>query len=1139
MKKRLFCGTSILALGLSLGACAGDSCNLIYYDDDSYKASNQETVEKSLIRKMKLPEPTKEGYTFEGWYLDSDFTTKYNPDEIVKGDNELYAKWMVNSYRLVIHNDEEMIEYMYDYNAVIDLKPVTRYDFVFEDYYLDEGLTERFDLVHMPAYDLDLYPKFSPVLHYFSFVYHANNNEHFSSVTLERNELYNLVLPKPTREGYAFEGWFFDANCEEEFDIEKAQEGVNELFAKWNVNSYRIVIYNDDELIDYAFNYGEPIRINPLERFDYAFAGYYIDEEFTEEFDLVNMPSHDIYLFPKFTKILHYYSFFFIPENGHYYSPITLERDDLDSLKLPIPSKEGYTFEGWYLDINFEEEFDINKVREGNNELFAKWNVNSYKVVIHNEDENIEYAFDFGETIRVDSVEKYDYTFDGYFTDEGLTNKFDFGSMPSHDIDLYPKFTKILHYYTFAYNADNGGNYPSVTLEREVLNTLELPEPTKEGYTFDGWYVDSELINEFDLSKAVEGNNELFAKWKINTYEIAIHNNGEITNYNFNYGEELNLPENRNYEHSFVGYFTDEECNNKLAVSNMPAHDMNLYVKYCEHEWHKGSGSLYDMYCVECGYRSLPIININTSEQIEREYVKTTVSVNAGNSFYDINNASCKVKVRGNGTASYIKKPYRLKFDQEQRMLGLNNNLEAKSWVLLAEWNGWFLKNFAAFDLAKQILNKQYYSSDYCFVILTINNEYQGMYMLAEQQQVNPGRVDVFEPASGYQGTDIGYLLEMDIYAEEEDAYFSMDYRDDIYTLDGVRVGIDKAVPFFTIKNDIYCEEQKTFINRVVQRSYDIIRDTLWEDHSNLETNPYKKLDENLEIVEDPSIKTAKEAVENVVDYESLLRMMILSELCEDYDLGWSSFYISYDASKENPKLVFEAPWDFDLGFDIVGDTFDTYPYIFSSNSTWHQFYNMWFMVFSHAEWVSTDLYNKYEELDVHNIISNVFLDIENFVNADMPYLYDNYCRWPEDCGFDLDDYEYFKFRLTESGNWIIRVLTAKRTNFENYLIQFKEEEPFYINLNVDNGGSIMVYEGKDYTGEGIATNKYALADISGGGQVNFKVIVPEGYEIDTINIQGTYKNLKGPSDTGTENVYRVTKVSSDLTITVTFRPIA
>ena len=1133
--KKVFCRILIVSLGFTTGACEEEKCSIIYHSNTD-QALNREIVQKSLIKGLKLQEPTREGYTFEGWYFDKEFTKKYDADNFSEANNELYGKWSINSYKVTVYNEDEEYEYLFEYGDVIDLNPVYKDDYDFDRYYFDEELTEEFNLVNMPAYDIDLYPKFNKKLHYFTFVYHPNNNEHYSNVVLERNELNNLVLPEPTREGYAFEGWFFDTNFKEPFKLENAQEGINELHGKWNVNSYKIIILNKEEVIEYNFKFGDPIKLNPIEKFDYAFEGFYLDEELTEEFTLVNMPSHDIYLFPKFNKILHYYTFVFRAENGLYYSPITLERDELNSLELPEVNKEGYTFDGWYLDSEYEEKFTIDNVKEGNVELFAKWIVNSYKVIIHNEDEKIEYIFNYGSPIRVDLVEKYDHTFDGYFIDEGLNIPFAYGNMPSHDINLYPKFTKILHFYTFSYHGDNGVVYPSITLERDVLNNLELENPVKEGHTFMGWYLDSELTDEFDISKAIEGENELYAKWQVNTYNVLIHNNSEISSIGFEYGESLDIPDIRNYEHSFVGYYLEEECINKLSFATMPAYDLELYAKYCNHEWHKGDSCNYDIYCINCGYRSLPIINIDTREEITKEYVSTKVSVKAGSSYYDITDASCKVKVRGNGTSEYSKKPYRLKFDKKQRMLGLNSNLEAKSWVLLAEWNGWFMKNFIAFDLAKQIFKGEYYSSDYCFVILTINNEYNGMYMLAEQQQVHDGRVDIPEPSSSYEGTDIGYLVEMDMYAEEEDEYFIVAYGGDLLTEDGVSISVDNMVPFYTIKSDINCDAQKQYIRTVVQRTFDLIRNTLICDHSDLTVNPYKKLDENFNLVDDPTAKTAKEVVEKVIDYESLLRMMILSEICEDHDLGWSSFYISYDASKEHPKLVFEAPWDFDLAFDIVGEIPANSAYIFSSNSTWHQFYNMWFLVFARTDWVKEDLFNKYEELEVHKIISNTIIDIENFAKVNMPYLFDNYSRWPDDCGFDLTDYDYFTYRFTESAKSLIRTLNRKRDNFENYLSHCVKEKPFHIDFITNNGASIMVYEGKDFSANGIETNQYELTDISGSGQVNFKVIVPEGFEIELISVAGSYKNLKGPNDTGAEYVYRVTKVASDLIITVTLR---
>ena len=76
-----------------------------------------------------------------------------------------------------------------------------------------------------------------------------------------------------------------------------------------------------------------------------------------------------------------------------------------------------------------------------------------------------------------------------------------------------------------------------------------------------------------------------------------------------------------------------------------------------------------------------------------------------------------------------------------------------------------------------------------------------------------------------------------------------------------------------------------------------------------------------------------------------------------------------------------------------------------------------------------------------------------------------------------------------------------------------------------------MVYEGKDYSQDGIITTSYDLNDVSGDGQINFKIIIDDSYELDSINITGEYKNLKGAEETGVDNVYRITKITSDLEI--------
>ena len=58
-------------------------------------------------------------------------------------------------------------------------------------------------------------------------------------------------------------------------------------------------------------------------------------------------------------------------------------------------------------------------------------------------------------------------------------------------------------------------------------------------------------------------------------------------------------------------------------------------------------------------------------------------------------------------------------------------------------------------------------------------------------------------------------------------------------------------------------------------------------------------------------------------------------------------------------------------------------------------------------------------------------------------------------------------------------------------------------------------------------TGEYTTED----GQVNFSLVLKDGYKVNNINIAGEYKNCKGPSDTEVENFYRITKIASELTV--------
>lgn len=103
-------------------------------------------------------------------------------------------------------------------------------------------------------------------------------------------------------------------------------------------------------------------------------------------------------------------------------------------------------------------------------------------------------------------------------------------------------------------------------------------------------------------------------------------------------------------------------------------------------------------------------------------------------------------------------------------------------------------------------------------------------------------------------------------------------------------------------------------------------------------------------------------------------------------------------------------------------------------------------------------------------------------------------------------------------------------------------EMSYQAEFTADNGvESIDVYYTQNYdaadeTGvtSAIARNgETGASDVSGEGQINFKVNLKDGYKISSVSVDKNYKNIKTPADTEGPSVYRITKVTGDLAVTV------
>lgn len=402
-------------------------------------------------------------------------------------------------------------------------------------------------------------------------------------------------------------------------------------------------------------------------------------------------------------------------------------------------------------------------------------------------------------------------------------------------------------------------------------------------------------------------------------------------------------------------------------------------------------------------------IDINTlddnpipGEGRDQPYVECTVSVDGYGSGTDFDSIAAEVRIRGNNTAEYDKKPYRLRFNKKRNLLGLNDGAECRNWVLLACYKDVsFLRDALTFEIGEMTLAKDgYYVSDYCYAELYINGEYNGFYMVAEQQQVNPNRVDIAEPAENYEGTDIGYLIEYDgnAYMEDADVKFEISYNDYPMTLEkgGSMIPSQYAtssIPVrYTIKNDMYGtdvmnRQQYLFAKKYTENVFDIL-------YKAMVNEEYYAFDENYDIV--PSnLTNSRAVVESIVDLDSWVDMFVLQEFARDNDVDWSSFFFSFDMSATgNKKLTFEAPWDFDNGFGMKMGFEEGEGFACANNDTTMRGLNPWLALGYQADWFMELAAEKWESLIDKGLSERMNGLIDVVTEKYESYFATNYEKW-------------------------------------------------------------------------------------------------------------------------------------------------
>ncbi|MGN0320227.1 MAG: InlB B-repeat-containing protein [Lachnospira sp.] len=424
-----------------------------------------------------------------------------------------------------------------------------------------------------------------------------NNNP---STYYEGKENINLTDAKKT--GYTFGGWYTDEDCTEEnkvTSISTDQTGEVKLHAKFTVNDYDITYElnggtNGNNPTGYTYGTGVS-SFADASREGYTFGGWYKDEACTEANKVTSISATqtgDVKLYAKFT--VNNYDIEYELNGGTNGNNPTSYTYGIGVASLADASKTGYTFGGWYSDATYTTRVtSISTTQTDIVKLYAKFTVNNYDIEYElnggtNGNNPTSYTYGIGVASLADAS-KTGYTFGGWYSDATYTTRVTSISTTQTDIvKLYAKFTVNDYDITYELNGGTNGNNP--TGYTYGTGVSSFADASREGYTFGGWYKDeacTEANKVTSISATQTGDVKLYAKFRVNIYNISYELNGGINGNNptsYTYGTGVaRLADASKTGYTFGGWFTNVNFAQDSKVTSISAtqtEDVKLYAKF-------------------------------------------------------------------------------------------------------------------------------------------------------------------------------------------------------------------------------------------------------------------------------------------------------------------------------------------------------------------------------------------------------------------------------------------------------------------------------------------------------------------------------------------------------------------------------
>ncbi|QIK86317.1 hypothetical protein G7061_06690 [Erysipelothrix sp. HDW6B] len=343
-----------------------------------------------------------------------------------------------------------------------------------------------------------------------------------------------------------------------------------------------------------------PIENRTPVRAGYTFEGWFVDQDTQTPFDFDATILENVTLYAKWEKEpIKLYDVTFDSNGG---STVTSQTGLVagSSITKPAnPTKDGFTFEGWYADETLTTlwNFEADTIT-GHTTLYAKWNaipVATYTVTFEtNGGTKVSLQLNLlsgAKVIAPKIPSKLGNIFGGWYKDATLQTPWNFDvDTISESITLYAKWN-LAPVAKFEVTFDsNGGSAVATQSGLTAGSKVVMPEnPTKQGFVFDGWFMDTLFVTPWNFAQdTISASMTLYAKWRVapvTTFEVTFDSNGGsavASQRDLAAGSKVTKPADPTKKgFKFAGWYRDESLTTAWDFnSNTVNESLTLYAKW-------------------------------------------------------------------------------------------------------------------------------------------------------------------------------------------------------------------------------------------------------------------------------------------------------------------------------------------------------------------------------------------------------------------------------------------------------------------------------------------------------------------------------------------------------------------------------